>query len=57
VPKVSGMEALAWIRKRLPALQMAVLTARDGVDDRVADSGLNTRNVRGLGYRLESATA
>lgn len=39
LPKVSGMEVLAWIRKRLPALPVLVLTARDGVDDRV--QGLN----------------
>jgi DNA-binding response OmpR family regulator len=39
LPKVSGMEVLAWIRRRLPALPVLILTARDGVDDRV--QGLN----------------
>ncbi|NMM14134.1 MAG: response regulator transcription factor [Rhodoferax sp.] len=39
LPKVSGMEVLHWIRLRLPALPVLVLTARDGVDDRV--QGLN----------------
>jgi DNA-binding response OmpR family regulator len=39
LPKVSGMEVLRWIRKRLPALPVLILTARDGIDDRV--EGLN----------------
>ena len=36
---ISGMELLHWIRKRLPALPVLILTARDDVDDRV--QGLN----------------
>ena len=39
LPKISGMELLQWVRKRLPALPVLILTARDGVDDRV--QGLN----------------
>lgn len=39
LPKISGMELLRWLRKRLPALPVLILTARDGVDDRV--QGLN----------------
>jgi len=39
LPKISGMDVLHWIRKRLPALPVLILTARDGVDDRV--QGLN----------------
>ena len=39
LPRVSGMEVLAWIRRRLPALPVLILTARDGVEDRV--QGLN----------------
>ncbi len=39
LPKLSGLEILAWIRRRLPALPVLILTARDGVDDRV--EGLN----------------
>jgi len=39
LPKISGMEMLHWIRQRLPALPVLILTARDGVDDRV--QGLN----------------
>ena len=39
LPKVSGMEVLHWIRRRLPALPVLILTARDGVEDRV--QGLN----------------
>ena len=39
LPKVSGMEVLRWLRKRLPALPVLILTARDDVDDRV--QGLN----------------
>ncbi|MDD2926096.1 response regulator transcription factor [Rhodoferax sp.] len=39
LPRISGMELLHWIRKRLPALPVLILTARDCVDDRV--QGLN----------------
>jgi DNA-binding response OmpR family regulator len=39
LPKVSGMEVLQWLRRRLPALPVLILTARDGVEDRV--QGLN----------------
>ena len=39
LPKIGGMELLHWVRKRLPALPVLILTARDGVDDRV--QGLN----------------
>jgi DNA-binding response OmpR family regulator len=39
LPKISGMELLHWIRKRLPALPVLILTARDGIEDRVL--GLN----------------
>jgi DNA-binding response OmpR family regulator len=39
LPKVSGMEVLRWLRKRLPALPVLILTACDGVEDRV--EGLN----------------
>ena len=39
LPKISGMDVLRWIRKRLPALPVLILTARDDVDDRV--QGLN----------------
>lgn len=39
LPKISGMDVLRWVRKRLPALPVLILTARDGVEDRVA--GLN----------------
>ena len=39
LPKISGMDLLHWIRKRLPALPVLILTARDGIDDRV--QGLN----------------
>ena len=39
LPKISGMELLRWVRKRLPALPVLILTAREGVDDRV--QGLN----------------
>ena len=39
LPKVSGMEVLTGLRRRLPALPVLILTARDGVDDRV--QGLN----------------
>jgi len=39
LPKISGMDVLRWVRKRLPALPVLILTARDGLDDRV--QGLN----------------
>jgi len=39
LPKISGMELLRWVRKRLPALPVLILTARDGTEDRV--QGLN----------------
>ena len=39
LPKVSGMAVLHWIRRRLPALPVLILTARDGIEDRV--QGLN----------------
>ena len=39
LPKVNGLEVLRRLRERLPALPVLVLTARDGVEDRVA--GLN----------------
>ncbi len=39
LPKVSGLDVLHRIRRRLPALPVLILTARDGVDDRV--QGLN----------------
>ena len=39
LPRVSGMELLQWLRQRHSALPVLVLTARDGVDDRV--QGLN----------------
>ncbi|PKO62073.1 MAG: DNA-binding response regulator [Betaproteobacteria bacterium HGW-Betaproteobacteria-18] len=39
LPKISGMALLRWLRKRLPALPVLILTARDGIDDRV--QGLN----------------
>ena len=39
LPRVSGMEVLHWVRQRLAALPVLVLTARDGVEDRV--EGLN----------------
>jgi DNA-binding response OmpR family regulator len=35
LPRVSGLELLQWIRLRHSALPVLVLTARDGVDDRV----------------------
>jgi two-component system, OmpR family, response regulator len=35
LPKVSGMDVLRWIRRRLAALPVLILTARDGVEDRV----------------------
>jgi DNA-binding response OmpR family regulator len=39
LPVVDGISVLQWIRKRLAALPVLILTARDGVDDRV--QGLN----------------
>ena len=39
LPVLDGMDVLRWIRQRLPALPVLVLTARDGIDDRV--QGLN----------------
>ncbi len=39
LPKIDGLEVLRRLRERLPALPVLVLTARDGVEDRVA--GLN----------------
>jgi two-component system, OmpR family, response regulator len=39
LPKVDGMDVLRWIRSHHGALPVLVLTARDGVDDRVM--GLN----------------
>jgi len=39
LPKISGMDVLRWVRKRLPALPVLILTARDGTEDRV--QGLN----------------
>jgi DNA-binding response OmpR family regulator len=39
LPLVSGIAVLQWIRQRLNALPVLILTARDGVEDRVM--GLN----------------
>lgn len=39
LPLVDGISVLRWIRQRLTALPVLVLTARDGVEDRV--QGLN----------------
>ena len=39
LPKLDGMDVLHWIRQRVLALPVLILTARDGVDDRV--KGLN----------------
>jgi len=39
LPLVDGITVLRWIRQRLSALPVLVLTARDGIDDRV--QGLN----------------
>lgn len=39
LPKLDGMDLLHWIRQRVLALPVLILTARDGVDDRV--KGLN----------------
>lgn len=36
LPGMDGLEVLDWIRAREPALPVLVLTARDGIDDRVA---------------------
>ena len=39
LPKIGGLQVLRWIRQRLAALPVLLLTARDGVEDRV--QGLN----------------
>ena len=39
LPLIDGISVLHWVRQRLTALPVLVLTARDGVDDRV--QGLN----------------
>lgn len=39
LPVISGMVLLRWLRQRLTALPVLILTARDGVEDRV--KGLN----------------
>ena len=39
LPKLDGMAVLQWLRQRVLALPVLILTARDGVDDRV--HGLN----------------
>ncbi len=39
LPKRDGLQILQWLRKRSAALPILILTARDGVDDRV--QGLN----------------
>jgi DNA-binding response OmpR family regulator len=39
LPKIDGMAVLQWLRQRVLALPVLILTARDGVDDRV--NGLN----------------
>jgi DNA-binding response OmpR family regulator len=39
LPVIDGLTVLKWIRQRLAALPVLVLTARDGIDDRV--QGLN----------------
>jgi two-component system, OmpR family, response regulator QseB len=39
LPKIDGLTVLQRLRQRLPALPVLILTARDGVEDRVA--GLN----------------
>ena len=39
LPVIDGFAVLRWVRQRLAALPVLVLTARDGVDDRV--QGLN----------------
>ena len=35
LPKLDGMSLLRWIRQRFESLPVMILTARDGVDDRV----------------------
>ncbi len=35
LPQIDGISVLRWIRQRLTALPVLVLTARDGVDDRL----------------------
>ncbi|MDZ7937997.1 MAG: response regulator transcription factor [Rhodoferax sp.] len=39
LPVIDGVSVLQWLRQRLAALPVLILTARDGVDDRV--QGLN----------------
>jgi len=39
LPRISGMELLHWLRQRLAALPVLILTARDSMEDRV--QGLN----------------
>jgi DNA-binding response OmpR family regulator len=39
LPRLDGMDVLRWIRQRLMALPVLILTARDSIEDRVA--GLN----------------
>lgn len=39
LPKIDGLEVLQRLRQTLPALPVLILTARDGVEDRIA--GLN----------------
>ena len=39
LPKIDGLEVLRRLRQSLPALPVLILTARDGVEDRIA--GLN----------------
>lgn len=40
LPRMDGLTVLRHVRQRLPALPVLILTARDGIEDRVA--GLNT---------------
>lgn len=35
-PGMDGLELLDWLRARVPALPVLILTARDGIEDRVA---------------------